>query len=281
MKKVNFRAVDDLTTPGEWLDKALAVPERYEGKKARPPLSRWAVTAAACCVTAAVVSAILLMIPGLRRTTVLTVYVTESAAEPTSSVYETLPSDNAATHPTETATQDATEPYGHPTPPYIPTEVIPTGDTPTAVTAETQNGTQPVTELPTEPAAPTFGATEGATEAAAIQPTLQTEQPTQADVTSAEDYVDTLIRSFYIPEGMAVYCKITDVSGIVMYGDPDVHSQQHLCEVIGRSKYQTTCSYSPKELGILPEKGCYLCTFYNIYEDICVVLLTEKVYLNN
>ena len=133
-----------------------------------------------------------------------------------------------------------------------------------------------------EPSAPAADQTESvttpATESVTEQAYIHTELPSQSATEPAEEYVDTITRGFYIPENDTVYCKITDLTGETLYGDADLYSEQHLCTFIERTKYQTFCSYSPKELGILPEKGCYLCVFYDSYG---AVLSTEKVYLNN
>lgn len=155
----------------------------------------------------------------------------------------------------------------------------PTTEQPVTESSDTEPSVAESTAEPVEPIADvTQSATEPATEAVTEQTYLHTEPSTQAATEPVAEYVYTISRSFYIPENDIVYCKITDLSGEILYGDGDLYSDQHRCQVTGRDKYRTFCSYSPKELGILPEKGSYLCVFYDMYG---AVLSTEKVFLNH
>ena len=201
--------------------------------------------------------------PAITQQVASTQSETLRAAQPSTGTSDapTIPSISASEDSTVTATEYVTEPA------YIQTEPA------------TQHATEPATQHATESA--TQHATESATQLATEPGYIHTEPVTQNTTEPAVVYVDTIERGFYIPEWMDVYCKITDISGNILYGDEDLSSQQHLCTVTERTRYQTFCSYSPKELGVLPERGCYLCSFYTLYDETCVVLLSEKVYLNN
>lgn len=303
MKKVNFNTVDGLTTPDEWLEKALAVPETQKNNKA--PLWQKTVIAAACMMIVASVSVMLLVFFYLRQPMSITVSVPGQTTTPTLSKQEDLPFEDVSCSPSDTAAPSIEETLMHnetvasvypsslpqPPEPTVPSSAIssqapsravnteepaaePTSGSEAPTETASQSATSAATEAPTETASQS--ATAAATENASEQ--NNTESPSQHITEPAEEYVDTLIRGFYIPPDMDVYCRITDLSGSVMYGDEDIYSQQHLCTVTERTKYQTFCSYSPKEHGILPQKGCYICIFYI---DSGSVFLTEKVYLND
>ena len=308
MKKVNFNAVDGLTTPDEWLEKALAVPK--EQKRNKTPFWQRTVIAAACTMIVASLSVMLFVFFNFRQPISITVSVPDHTAPSTVSEQDERSSEDGSYPPSDAASDTAASgteetvihngiaatvytsflpqlsetsaPASAPSsqaPSHAGNTEEPAAETTSSSEAPTetasQSATAAATEAPTETA--TQSATAAATENASEQP-KSTESPSQPATEPAEEYVDTLIRGFYIPPDMDVYCRITDLSGSVMYGDEDIYSQQHLCTVTERTKYQTFCAYSPKEHGILPQKGCYICIFY---VDSGSVFLTEKVYLND
>lgn len=312
MNKVNFETIDKMTAPEEWVNKALSIPEEQSKRKSHSiPFWQYSVAFAACLVAVAALTVILFTltrdknpivikenVPGIVMPTMPTQedgMIAEESRQPTehNGIYTDdsddsvrqdvvqgtdtarLPissrSDSSTQSVTLRAAQPSTETSDAPT---IPT-ISATEDS--TVTA-TEYATEP-SYIQTEPA--TQHATESATQLATEPGYIHTEPVTQNTTEPAVEYVDTIERGFYIPEWMDVYCKITDTSGNILYGDEDLSSQQHLCTVTERTRYQTFCTYSPKELGVLPERGCYLCSFYTLYDETCTVLLSEKVYLNN
>ena len=63
MKKVNFNGVDNMTTPEEWLEQALAIPDTQITKGTATPLRvMWPLTAAACFIAFVTVSIILIFV---------------------------------------------------------------------------------------------------------------------------------------------------------------------------------------------------------------------------
>ena len=312
MKKVNFDTIDKMTAPEEWVNNALSIPEEQSKRKShRIPFWQYSVAFASCLVVVAAVTVILFTLmsdknPIVIKETVPVIVtptlptqeegrIAEESRQPSNNTDYYTGDPEASIHQGEvqgadtlrspaasqsvSATQSETLRAAQPS--------AETSDAPTVpAIAATEDATVTATEYPTEQAyiqtePATQHATESATQLATEPGYIHTEPVTQNTTEPAVEYVDTIERGFYIPEWMDVYCKITDISGNILYGDEDLSSQQHLCTVTERTRYQTFCTYSPKELGVLPERGCYLCSFYTLYDETCVVLLSEKVYLNN
>lgn len=312
MKKVSFETIDKMTAPEEWVNKALSIPEVQSKRKTRSiPFWQYSIAFAACLVAVAAVTVTLFTLtrdkdPIVIRENVPVIVmptlptqedkrVSEESRQPTEQNVIYIDGSEASfrqdvVQGTDTARSQAASQSvlstqsetlrtarsvsGTSDAPIIPNISSTEGSTVTA----TEHVTEPA-YIQTEPA--TQHATESSTQLATEPGYIHTEPVTQNTTEPAVEYVDTIERGFYIPEWMDVYCKITDISGNILYGDEDLSSQQHLCTVTERTRYQTFCSYSPKELGVLPERGCYLCSFYTLYDETCVVLLSEKVYLNN
>ena len=320
MKKVSFDTIDKMTAPEEWVNKALSIPEVQSKRKSGSiPFWQYSITFAACLVAVAAVTVTLFTLTRdkdpivIRENAPVIVVPTLSTREDeTVSEESQQPSDHNGIYTddsddsvrqdvvqsidtarsqvssrSDSSTQSETlraarSVTGTSDAPTIPTISAIEDSTVTAteyVTEPDYIQTEPATQHATESA--TQHATESATQLATEPGYIHTEPVTQNTTEPAVEYVDTIERGFYIPEWMDVYCKITDISGNILYGDEDLSSQQHLCTVTERTRYQTFCTYSPKELGVLPERGCYLCSFYTLYDETCVVLLSEKVYLNN
>ncbi len=309
MKKVNFDTIDKMTAPEEWVNKALSIPEEQSKRKSHSiPIWQYSVAFASCLVAVAAVTVTLFTLtrdkyPIVIRQTVPVIVMPTLPTQEDGRIAEEsqLPSNNidyyfgdpeASIHQGEvqgadtlrspaasqslSSTQSETLRAAQPS---TGTSDAPTIPTISASEDSTVTATEYVTEpayVQTEPA--TQHATETATQIATEPACINTESATQTATESDILFVDTIERAFYVPEGMAIYCKITDFSGNILYGDEDLYSSQHLCTVTQRTKYQTFCSYSPKEHGILPEKGSYFCSFYI---ESGTVLLSEKVYLNN
>ena len=312
MKKVSFDTIDKMTAPEEWVNKALSIPEEQSKRKSGSiPFWRYSVAFASCLVAAAAVTVTLFTLtrdknPIVIKETVPVIVMptlptredemlSEESQQPSdhNGIY-TDDSDDSVRQDVVQSIDTARSQVSSRSDSSTQSEtlraarsVTGTSDAPTiptisAIEDSTVTATEYVTEpdyIQTEPA--TQLATESATQLATEPGYLHTEPVTQNTTEPAVEYVDTIERGFYIPEWMDVYCKITDISGNILYGDEDLSSQQHLCTVTERTRYQTFCTYSPKELGVLPERGCYLCSFYTLYDETCVVLLSEKVYLNN
>ena len=280
MRMVNFNTINNLKTPEHWLDKALAVPESQKKNKAdKSPAWQWAITAAACCVAVAAVSIMLWMHSVNRQPINIILTVPEITSPPTLFAQETAPAAFQPTAPTVPVASDPEAPTG------LIVNIATSPDTPLSTESiQLPDSEQPTLDAPFSdaPTEPTFEATEKMTAPAAEPVTEQayehTEPPTQQATEPVIEYVDTLYRGLYVPPDWVVYCRITDLSGTVLYGDEDLYSEQHLCRMIERIQYQTYYTYSPKEHGILPESGCYLCVFY---DEMGAVLLTETVYLNS
>lgn len=320
MKKVSFDTIDKMTAPEEWVNKALSIPEEQSKRKSGSiPFWQYSIAFAACLVAAAAVTVTLFTltrdkdpivikenVPVIVMPTLPTredkrvseesrqpteqnvIYIDGSEASFRQDVVQgtdtlRLPAASQSVLSTQSETLRAAQPSTETSDaPIIPTISAIEDSTVTAteyVTEPAYIQTEPATQHATESA--TQHATESATQLATEPGYIHTEPVTQNTMEPVAEYVDTIERGFYIPEWMDVYCKITDTSGNILYGDEDLSSQQHLCTVTERTRYQTFCSYSPKELGVLPERGCYLCSFYTLYDETCVVLLSEKVYLNN
>ncbi len=312
MKKVNFDTIDKMTAPEEWVNKALSIPEEQSKRKSRSiPFWQYSVAFAACLVAVAAVTVTLFTLtrdkdPIVIRENVPVIVmptlstredkmVSEESQQPSdhNGIY-TDDSDVSVRQDVVQGTDTARSQVSSRSDSSTQSEtlraarsVTGTSDAPTIPSiSASEDSTVTATEYVTEPAyiqtePATQQATESATQLATEPGYIHTEPVTQNTTEPAVEYVDTIERGFYIPEWMDVYCKITDTSGNILYGDEDLSSQQHLCTVTERTRYQTFCSYSPKELGVLPERGCYLCSFYTLYDETCVVLLSEKVYLNN
>lgn len=312
MKKVNFDTIDKMTAPEEWVNKALSIPEEKSKRKSSSiPFWQYSIAFAACWLAVAAVTVTLFTLtrdndPIVIRENVPVIVmptlptredkrVSEESRQPTEQNVIYIDGSEASIHQGEVqgadtlrspaasqsvlSTQSETLRAAQPSTETSDAPIIPTIS---ATEGSTVNATEYATEpayIQTEPA--TQHATESATQLATEPGYIHTEPVTQNTTEPAVEYVDTIERGFYIPEWMDVYCKITDISGNILYGDEDLSSQQHLCTVTERTRYQTFCSYSPKELGVLPERGCYLCSFYTLYDEACVILLSEKVYLNN
>lgn len=309
MKKVNFDTIDKITAPEEWVNKALSFPEEQSKRKTHSiPFWQYSVAFAACLVAIASVSVILFTLmsdknPIVIKETVPVIVtptlptqedgrIAEESQQPSKNTDYYTGDPDALIHQgdvqgTDTARSPAVSQSVSSTQsetlraaqPSTGTSYVPTIPTASATEGSTVTATEYPTEqayIHTEPA--TQRATESATQLATEPACINTESATQTATESDIVFVDTIERAFYVPEDDRIYCRITDNSGNILYGDEDLYSQQHLCAVTQRTKYQTFCSYSPKELGILPEKGSYFCTFY---DDWGAVLLSEKVYLNN
>ena len=107
MKKVNFKTIDSLTTPEEWLEKALSVPETQErGKTAKTPLWQWAVTAVACIVAIISVSVMLFVNPG-RTTVEIKLTVPATASETALAERNSVQTDPTASQPPGTSASGA------------------------------------------------------------------------------------------------------------------------------------------------------------------------------
>ena len=312
MKKVSFETIDKMTVPEEWVNKALSIPEVQSKRKSGSiPFWQYSIAFAACLVAVVAVTVTLFTltrdkdpivikenVPVIVMPTLPTredKMVSEESQQPSdhNGIY-TDDSDDSVLQDVEQgadtarsqaasqsvlSTQSETHRAAQPSTETSDAPIIPT-------ISATEDSTVTATEYATEPAyihtePATQHATESATQLATEPGYIHTEPVTQNTTEPVAEYVDTIERGFYIPEWMDVYCKITDTSGNILYGDEDLSSQQHLCTVTERTRYQTFCSYSPKELGVLPERGCYLCSFYTLYDETCAVLLSEKVYLNN
>ena len=312
MKKVNFETIDKMTAPEEWVNKALSIPEEQSKRKSSSiPFWQYSIAFAACLVAVAAVTVTLFTLtrdkdpivirenaPVIVMPTLSTredKMVSEESRQPSdhNGIY-TDDSDVSVRQDVVQGTDTARSQVSSRSDSSTQSEtlraarsVTGTSDAPIIPTiSASEDSTVTATEYVTEPAyiqtePATQHATESATQLATEPGYIHTEPVTQNTTEPAVEYVDTIERGFYIPEWMDVYCKITDISGNILYGDEDLSSQQHLCTVTERTRYQTFCSYSPKELGVLPERGCYLCSFYTLYDETCVVLLSEKVYLNN
>ena len=312
MKKVNFETIDKMTAPEEWVNKALSIPEVQSKRKSRSiPFWQYSIAFAACLVAVAAVTVTLFTLtrdkdPIVIRENVPVIVmptlptredkrVSEESRQPTEqNVIYIDGSEASFRQDVEQGADTARSQVSSRSDSSTQSEtlraarsVTGTSDAPIIPTiSATEDSTVTATEYVTEPAyiqtePATQHATESATQLATEPGYIHTEPVTQNTTEPVAEYVDTIERGFYIPEWMDVYCKITDTSGNILYGDEDLSSQQHLCTVTERTRYQTFCSYSPKELGVLPERGCYLCSFYTLYDETCVVLLSEKVYLNN
>lgn len=303
MKKVNFKTVDNLKTPEDWMQKALAVPDLPENKRAvKTPIWQWTVTAAACFVTAAVISLIFLIHPGGGHPIEIKPAVSDYTEAVTTASQPLSPTESIVPDPTVSASSNSTGtdsvdhsehhaviPTGDPIIPVQPTsppiQPQPTDrPQPTSGNAQDSSTEQPMTESPHEPDAPTEQSTapaEPVTEPATEVLCLPTQPSTQQVTEHGEEYLDSIERSFYIPLDMAVFCKITDLSGMILYGDTDLYSDQHQCEIYEWTNHpinRISVTYSPKEHGILPERGRYLCIFY---DEMGSILSTETVFLNN
>ncbi len=312
MKKVSFETIDKMTAPEEWVNKALSIPEEQSKRKSSSiPFWQYSIAFAACLVAVAAVTVILFTLTRDKNPIVIKENVpvivmptmptqedgriAEESQQPSdhNGIY-TDDSDDSVRQDVVQGTDTARSQISSRSDSSTQSETLRaarsvsgTSDAPTIPTiSATEDSTVTATEYVTEPAyiqtePATQHATESATQLATEPGYIHTEPVTQNTTEPAVEYVDTIERGFYIPEWMDVYCKITDISGNILYGDEDLSSQQHLCTVTERTRYQTFCSYSPKELGVLPERGCYLCSFYTLYDETCAVLLSEKVYLNN
>lgn len=312
MKKVSFDTIDKMTAPEEWVNKALSIAEEQSKRKSSSiPFWQYSIAFAACLVAVAAVTVILFTLTRDKNPIVIREnapvivmptlptredkMVSEESQQPSdhNGIY-TDDSDDSVRQDVVQGTDTARSQVSSRSDSSTQSETLraaqpstETSDAPTVpAIAATEDATVTATEYPTEQAyihtePATQHATESATQLATEPGYIHTEPVTQNTTEPAVEYVDTIERGFYIPEWMDVYCKITDISGNILYGDEDLSSQQHLCTVTERTRYQTFCSYSPKELGVLPERGCYLCSFYTLYDETCVVLLSEKVYLNN
>ena len=298
-----------MTAPEEWVNKALSIPEEQSKRKSSSiPFWRYSVAFAACLVAVAAVTVTLFTLtrdkdPIVIRENVPVIVmptlptredkmVSEESQQPSdhNGIY-TDDSDDSVRQDVVQGTDTARSPAASQSLSSTQSETLravqPSTETSDASTipifSATEGSTVTATEYSTEPAyvqtePATQHATETATQIATEPACINTESATQTATESDIVFVDTIERAFYVPEGMAIYCKITDFSGNILYGDEDLFSPQHLCTVTQRTKYQTFCSYSPKEHGILPEKGSYFCSFYI---ESGTVLLSEKVYLNN
>ena len=264
-----------MTTPSEWIEKALSAADSQE-KKQKTPLWQWAVTAAACFVVISCVSFILLTGLNTKQPVEIKIVVNQDSTVSTEEKTQQPSSETIETEAINPSRQSETNQDSfYVSPSELPAQVSPTNmntvsteqimetkGTPTEQQTDvaTENTTQAATEFNTEPACETF------------------EPHSQPATEQSIEYVDTIIKTFYIPPDDIVYCKITDFSGNTVYGDEEPYSEQHLCQVIERTKLNVTVSYSPKELGILPQSGAYRCVFYDSWG---AVLLNETVYLNN
>lgn len=304
MKKVSFDTIDKMTAPEEWVNKALSIPEEQSKRKSRSiPFWQYSIAFAACLVAVAAVTVTLFTLtrdkdPIVIRENVPVIVmptlstredkrVSEESRQPSdhNGIY-TDDSDDSVRQDVVQGTDTARSQAASQSVLSTQSETLRAARSVTETSdaliiptiSATEDSTVTATEYATEPA---YIQTEPATQLATEPGYIHTEPVTQNTTEPAVEYVDTIERGFYIPEWMDVYCKITDISGNILYGDEDLSSQQHLCTVTERTRYQTFCTYSPKELGVLPERGCYLCSFYTLYDETCVVLLSEKVYLNN
>lgn len=298
MKKVNFNKAQRLTTPDAWLEKALAVPEAHNKKKAAVVWFRAA--SAACIIAAAVVSVTMFAVLNIRQPDSVGLSFPDKKTDPTAAVQNTDPSKAEALQPFATVFIQNTYPSEDGA--YPPSadafslksedstqrsdSVVFSDSQQPSVTLSNPAETQGVAEKTEESVtgtetlsdAPTVAAVQDVTITAVEDPAEQdTETPAETETAYDAEYVDIIIRRFYIPSNIDVYCKLTDASERILYGDADVFSAQHLCTVTERLDCQTVVSYSPGEQGILPEKGCYLCVFY---DSMGSILSREKVYLN-
>lgn len=60
-----------------------------------------------------------------------------------------------------------------------------------------------------------------------------------------------------------VYCKILSTDKSVLYGDPDLYSEQHRAIITENNPGTLKFAYTPADLGILPADGKYYCEFYD------------------
>ena len=294
MKKLNFDAVNNLKTLDELLQRALDIPGEQEKRKLRTIILRQRIISAACIAAVAAVSLVQLFNLGGRQTTQIQILPTEKSTAQYTTVNESKAAEENAdryvTESTETNTDSSAQSVTQANGVFYSSVIEPTEkveqqtEKPAEAVPNTEPATQPqiqsVVPDPTEPAAEpqTEAVTQTQTEPATVQ-ACENSLPTVPPTTEpSAEYVDEIVRNFYVPDNWAMYCKITDLSGSVTYGDADLYSEQHLCSFIERKKLANTYSYSPKDKGIIPDRGCYLCVFYDSYG---IVFSSEKVYLNN
>ncbi len=146
-----------------------------------------------------------------------------------------------------------------------------TSQSPTAAPQKPTASTSPVTPDPT--AAPT--PIETASHETEVAPPV--ELPTTApwerppdEPTEPPVYHATITSSIFKPtyglgekDTIPVYCKILSTDKSVLYGDPDLYSEQHRAIITENNPGTLKFAYTPADLGILPADGKYYCEFYD------------------
>ena len=91
------------------------------------------------------------------------------------------------------------------------------------------------------------------------------DEPTEPPV-----YHATITSSIFKPtyglgekDTIPVYCKILSTDKSVLYGDPDLYSEQHRAIITENNPGTLKFAYTPADLGILPADGKYYCEFYD------------------
>ena len=193
----------------------------------------------------------------------------DAAYQPTSSgASESSTGDTSTAQPFIGPTQPPTTPYDKPV--SRPTQTVTEGGslTPTEHTAD------PTTVSPTHPSTekPTQKPIEIPTEAIIDPPTetpIATDTPSESSTTATEPEEWMLVRysitkNLFAKSGTAVYCKITDRTGKIVYGDPDLYSDYHRATEVHAGPVSVTYRYDPGDHGlVLIKNGLYRYYFYD------------------
>lgn len=298
MKEFNFNTIKNLPVPEQWIENALAIPETEEKKPAVVPFWRKprfiALAASLVLVTALSISLFLSMgsKPPIavksdsKPDSTQIVWSTDEYGATVATEVVVIPrvgNQNGA-HPTEkpSASSQSVENAlggGDRTTPTAPSgqngASSQSGRTPQSPSAAPQDPTaapSPVTPDPT--AAPRPIETDPPHEPETAPPVeLPTTAPWERppdEPTEPPVYHATITSSIFKPtyglgekDTIPVYCKILSTDKSVLYGDPDLYSEQHRAIITENNPGTLKFAYTPADLGILPADGKYYCEFYD------------------
>lgn len=178
---------------------------------------------------------------------------TDGRTDPTQSA-DTSTQGHEPQKPTQPPTEEPVEPT-EPTEPY---------DAPPEPTEPPDDPPEPWDDPPDPTTAP-----EEPTEPPAVKPTEPPVQPTQPPTEDpdpeARYYHDSITDNIPvsdIPEGSTLYIRLIDSRGKQL-GDPDWYSDQHRVTVVNWGERFVSISYTPKDYGIIPQRGFYRYKLYN------------------
>ena len=187
--------------------------------------------------------------------------VSQAPDVPTTSAAPVIPTAS----PTQGNAQAPTVPHSAPT--QSVTDAPTTAPTQSESQTATEHGTQPATEKPTV----YHG---GAPTELPVYPSehVAPSQPATADPSEPNPVSYVIIRSLNVKPGTVIYCRITDRKETVVYGDPDLYSDEHLAVQISTGVNSVAYKYSPGEHGLmLIKEQAY---FYSFYDSDGNVLAT-------